>query len=139
MCASGFYRLEAECHECPNTAALLILGYAAGLVCIVALLVTARRMGFNVSALGIGVDFLQVVSMFTAFGFKWPAALTALFKIASISSFNEQLLAPECSISSWGFQVKYVSPPNVFVLHLRFEVLSTPGPFLVASMIASLA
>ncbi len=72
----------------------------------VAALVWARRVGVNMSALGIGVDFLQIVSMFTAFGFRWPSELTSLFKIASTSTFNEQLMAPECSVSGWGFQMK---------------------------------
>ncbi len=72
----------------------------------ISLLVVARRVGVNMSALGIGVDFLQIVSMFAAFGFAWPSELTSLFNIASTSTFNEQLMAPECSISSWGFQLK---------------------------------
>jgi hypothetical protein len=89
----------------------------------------------NLSALGIGVDFLQVISMcvfftlqvlqhdyhnvlslsylpcvrpsFTSFGFAWPPALVKLFTVASLSSFNDQLLAPECSVGGWGFRLKY--------------------------------
>ena len=72
---------------------------------IVALLVLARRYGVNLSALGIGVDFLQVVSLFSSFGFSWPPALTGLFN-ASTSSFNDQLMAPECSIGTWSFASK---------------------------------
>jgi hypothetical protein len=73
---------------------------------VVALLVFARRFGINLSALGIGVDFLQVVSLFSSFGFNWPVQLTGLFNAASISSFNNQLLAPECSIGSFSFATK---------------------------------
>ena len=62
--------------------------------------------GVNLAALGIGVDFLQVVSMFSSFGFKWPVQLTKLFNAASLSSFNEQLMAPECSVGTWGFETK---------------------------------
>ncbi len=79
------------------------------------LLVWARRAGVNMSALGIGVDFLQIVSMFTAFGFTWPSELTSLFKVASTSTFNEQLMAPECSLSGWGFQMKCVACTPVIV------------------------
>ncbi len=43
---------------------------------------------------------------FTSFGFTWPPLLTKMFNVASMSSFNEQFLAPECSIGSWGFQLK---------------------------------
>jgi hypothetical protein len=43
---------------------------------------------------------------FTSFGFEWPPLLTKLFNVASMSSFNKQFLAPECSIGGWGFQSK---------------------------------
>jgi hypothetical protein len=43
---------------------------------------------------------------FTSFGFTWPTMLLKMYNIASMSSFNEQLLAPECSIGGWGFKVK---------------------------------
>jgi hypothetical protein len=69
-------------------------------------MITARRKGVNLSALGIGIDFLQIVSMFTAFGFKWPGQLTSLFNMASTATFNEQMLAPECSIGTWSFETK---------------------------------
>ena len=82
--------------------------WIAPAVAAIALLISARRLGVNMSALGIGVDFLQIVSMFTAFGFQWPVELTSLFKVASTSTVNEQLMAPECSISSWGFEMKFV-------------------------------
>ncbi len=80
---------------------------------VVALLVYARRKGVNLSALGIGVDFLQVVSLFSSFGFTWPTQLTSLFNASSVSSFNEQLMAPECSLGTWSFARKYgqLSPP----------------------------
>ena len=45
---------------------------------------------------------------FTSFGFKWPPLLTKMYNVASMSSFNEQFLAPECSIGTWGFQLKCV-------------------------------
>jgi hypothetical protein len=75
-------------------------------VAIIILLVLARKYGINLSALGIGVDFLQVVSLFSSFGFTWPPALTVLFNASSTSSFNDQLLAPECSVGSWSFTSK---------------------------------
>jgi hypothetical protein len=51
---------------------------------------------------------LQVVSVFSSFGFKWPVQLTKLFAASSMSSFNDQLMAPECSVGSWSFELKCV-------------------------------
>ncbi len=41
-------------------------------------------------------DFLQVLSIFAAFKFKWPPALVAIYNAFSLASFNLELLAPEC-------------------------------------------
>ncbi len=46
--------------------------------------------------------------MFSSFGFQWPVQLTKLFAASSMSTFNEQLMAPECSIGSWSFELKCV-------------------------------
>jgi hypothetical protein len=83
---------------CPPPWSVVVLG----------LLVFAQRMGVNLAALGIGVDFLQVVSLFSSFGFQWPAQLTSLFNASSVTSFNEQLFAPECSVGTWSFRSKWV-------------------------------
>jgi hypothetical protein len=59
-----------------------------------------RRLDSHVSAPP------QVVSVFSSFGFKWPVQLSKLFAAASMSSFNDQLMAPECSIGTWSFEMK---------------------------------
>ena len=58
---------------------------------------------------------------FSSFGFKWPTILSKMYNIASMSSFNEQFLAPECSVGGWSFQLKYV-PRGA----LSIEVLCSP-------------
>jgi hypothetical protein len=54
------------------------------------------------------VASVQVVSVFSSFGFQWPVQLTKLFAASSMSTFNEQLMAPECSIGAWSFELKSV-------------------------------
>ena len=44
-------------------------------------------------------DFLQVLSMFSGFGFKWPSAVYDVYDALSLLNFNFELLAPECSVS----------------------------------------
>ncbi len=46
--------------------------------------------------------------MFSSFGFQWPVQLTKLFAASSMSTFNEQLMAPECSFGAWSFELKCV-------------------------------
>jgi hypothetical protein len=51
-------------------------------------------------------DFVQVLSMFSNFGFAWPPAIKAIYSAFSILNFNVELLAPECSISI-SFETKW--------------------------------
>ncbi len=44
-------------------------------------------------------DFIQVLSMFSGFGFRWPPEVLDLFSAFSIINFNLELLAPECSVN----------------------------------------
>ena len=67
-CITGYYRLNSECAKCPNTAYLLILGYAGGMALILALVVYANVKKIDTSALSIGTDFLQARGPGSAFG-----------------------------------------------------------------------
>jgi hypothetical protein len=93
-----FYRLGDACKPCPSLAWLYILTF----VTILALLMYAAywlsKKRINLSALGVGVDFLQVVSMFASFNFDWPVELRGILNTVSASNLNIQLLAPECSL-----------------------------------------
>lgn len=68
---------------------------------------TYGALVYSLSVCCCSVDFLQVLSIFTSFNFRWPKALKALFVAASASTYNDQLVAPECSISQWTFDTKY--------------------------------
>ncbi len=60
----------------------------------------ARKVGLSLSVVGVAVDFLQVVSLFSSFGFAWPVQLTAVFKAASASTINEQLVRHRACVVS---------------------------------------
>jgi hypothetical protein len=59
-CSDGFYRLGNTCTACPKGAYMLMAGYAIAIAGFILLAFVAHRKRVNMSALGIGVDFLQV-------------------------------------------------------------------------------
>jgi hypothetical protein len=71
---------------------MVMVTYAVVILLVVGFVVVCQRMRVSLSALGIGIDFVQVLSLFSSFGFAWPPALTKLFKAASSSAVNEQLM-----------------------------------------------
>ena len=46
-----------------------------------------------------GQDFLQIISIFSAFDFDWPPLLLSIYNSLSLAAFNLEFLAPECSFS----------------------------------------
>jgi hypothetical protein len=70
---------------------------------------------------------VQVVSVFSSFGFQWPVQLTKLFAASSMSTFNEQLMAPECSIGAWSFELKCVPSLQPARLLLRLSAGARDG------------
>ncbi len=59
-----------------------------------------NKKKINLVGLTIGVDFMQILSMFGGFDFDWPIALKRMYTSTSTFSFNLELVAPECSFSA---------------------------------------
>jgi hypothetical protein len=99
VCADTYYRSGTDCVPCPHNAWVLVLVFVVGVLGTGALAAWMHRNMFNIKGLTIGVDMMQTLSMFSAFNFAWPALITGIFSIASISTFSPELTAPECTIS----------------------------------------
>jgi hypothetical protein len=68
-------------------------------------------------------DFFQLLSILSSFGFQWPVQLKSMFNILSFASFNDQMVAPECSVATWGFKQKwYLSQALPVILALALGV-----------------
>jgi hypothetical protein len=119
QCMPEHYRRDSTCVPCPKAAYMLMVAFFAALVLLLVLAFLGRRKNINMTALSLGIDFLQIVSIFTSFGFLWPNELNDLFNAASVASLNDQLLAPECTVHSWSVQRKW------------FAVQVLPGCFIV--------
>ena len=92
-----------ECFSCRRSC----IPFLFATVVFIVLAAIAHKKRINMSALGIGVDFLQIISIFTSFDFQWPVSLKKLFAVASATTYNDQLVAPECSVKTWTFELKW--------------------------------
>ena len=105
-CARRYYRLVGLCEPCPNWAGMYIVIAIVMLVAFCGAGYFLAKREVNLSGLGIGVDYLQTLAMFSAFNFKWPNTLHSIFTVVSSTTFNTELLATECSVD-WGFKEKW--------------------------------
>ena len=91
------FRLEGECVECPSIPWLLpLLMVAFGVGGSVAMYFLSRK-GVNLTLLTIGVDYFQVLSMFTKSKVRWPEELNFLFTLFQWFQFDIDLTGPECA------------------------------------------
>ena len=57
--------------------------------------------------ISIGVDYFQVLALFSRAKIKWPAVLKTLLNFFSIFNFNIDVTAPECLIPEFEYEYKW--------------------------------
>lgn len=97
-CAKRFYRLEGRCEPCPELAWLLIPGFLIGLMVLMGVGVYLQKKQVQLSGLSVGLDFLQILSVFASLDMDWPIEMRTMYNTVSATTFSLQILAPECTI-----------------------------------------
>ena len=91
VCVGSYYRLDAACAPCPRDAWLRFL--YAGIIVAVVIAVGAWLSTKQITLTGvtIGVEFLQILAMFSSLQFAWPPVVVSLLSAVSIANFNVQV------------------------------------------------
>jgi hypothetical protein len=97
-CANRFYRLEGMCEPCPELAWLIIPGFLLALMALLAVAMYLQKKNVQLAGLSVGVDMMQILSVFAALDLSWPIEVRAVWTTVSATTFSLQILAPECSI-----------------------------------------
>jgi hypothetical protein len=109
LCSVGtHYRIDNKCESCPGDPVLLAVFIILGILCFVLFAYWLSRRNFNLAFLSIGVDYFQVVALFTAANVKWPEALIGLLRYMRLFTIDIDVLAPECfTVISIDYEVKW--------------------------------
>ena len=91
------FRLDGRCELCPELPWLLPL--ILGLICIAAAIsmFLLSRNNVNLAVLSIGIDYFQVLSMFSRARVTWPPEIKWLFTQMQWFNFDIDLTGPECA------------------------------------------
>ena len=107
-CLPGkYYRMNGECVKCPSSMYALYIGLALVLMAGIGLSYYLQKKNISVALLSIGVDYLQVLSMFSRTKIVWPALLKTLFNVFSAFNLNIEITAPECLVPDLTFATKW--------------------------------
>jgi hypothetical protein len=124
-CIKGYYKVQGECLKCPDNPWLLFL--IAGLV-----LAFAAAAGWflnsnkvHLALVSIGVDYFQVLAIFTQSKIAWPTPVKRLLNILSAFNLNIDLTAPECTIETITYGDRWAITMALPILILSVFVVST--------------
>ena len=108
-CAARFYRVNGECIKCPDSPMAVIIVFV--LLALLALASSWALTKYNVtiSLIAIGIDYAQVVSIFSRTKIRWPAVVKQIFQILSAFNVNLELAAPECLLETVTFYNKWLA------------------------------
>jgi hypothetical protein len=107
LCADGFYRFNSGCAKCPSSPYAVIIGFVLGALIALGISYFLNKSGISLTLIAVGVDYFQVLSMFSRTEIKWPRALTTLFTYFSAFSLNLDLSAPECAAKMITYPLKW--------------------------------
>lgn len=88
------------CEPCPSMAYMLLLAYAGGGILIGAIFYKLYKKGPSVAAVGIAIDYFQILSIFADLNLGWPETIVTVFEYASVTAANVEMTSPECSVSA---------------------------------------
>jgi hypothetical protein len=121
-CADGFFRSSGICRRCPNNPELNILFFFIVAIAAIACGWLLNQKQVNIAFLTIGLDYMQVISIFAATRVAWPQQIQDLFRILSAFNLNIEIMAPECVFKGLQYTQKWgmimALPLGVFALLL---------------------
>ena len=68
----GYYRIAGKCEKCPNNAWVMIMFFLIMIVVLAAAGYILNRNSVNIAFLSIGIDYFQVLAMFSRSNIAWP-------------------------------------------------------------------
>jgi hypothetical protein len=129
LCTVGtHYRINNKCEKCPDNPALLIFGFfcAAVAACVGGWYLNKKK--FNLAFISIGVDYFQVLAIFSGTDIAWPREILEFFRFLRMFNLNIDIAAPECMIPNLEYEFKWyltmLIPPAAFVL-FSFKHIAT--------------
>lgn len=102
QCIKGYYRDPLgtnQCVQCPENSSSMLIGMAVGILVGAFVLYHLYRKGPSVAAIGIAIDYFQILAIFGSLDLNWPGSVKFVFSALSLFSSNVEVTAPECSVA----------------------------------------
>eukprot|EP01138_Halocafeteria_seosinensis_P015079 gb/GECG01015392.1/.p1 GENE.gb/GECG01015392.1/~~gb/GECG01015392.1/.p1 ORF type:complete len:1316 (+),score=129.54 gb/GECG01015392.1/:1-3948(+) len=98
-CADGYFRIGGLCQSCPDHAWLLAVMLGLGVIGVSVGGYIVNSKGIRLAAFTIGVDYFQVLALFSRTRVQWPMVMERTLQALSFFNLNLELAAPSCWMS----------------------------------------
>ena len=106
-CDLHYYKRAGQCIKCPDSPAMLVIGFILLVAAAAGLGVILQRKQVNIAVVSIGVDYFQVLAIFSQSKIKWPESIKELFHVLSAFNLNIEIVAPECLMPDVSYIQKF--------------------------------
>ena len=122
-----YFKINGKCEECPKNVVLVIGLFCFGVLILCVGMFVLDQQEFNLAFISIGIDYFQVLAMFTNSDIRWPMLLKRIMGVLDFFNFNVDIMAPECLLPEFDYRFKYtltmILPFVVFVVLLLGLIL----------------
>ena len=129
QCSKGFFKLDGICAKCPENPYILLAAIICGFIAVGVTFYVLHTKDVNVAILSIGVDYFQIVALFSRARIKWPKMLKEIFRMFSFFNFNIDLAAPEC-IAVFEYDAKWLIVESVPLAIFAIMLIAVLAKFL---------
>jgi len=91
-----YYRFGGECQKCPDEPLAILILFVSGVLIVAMGAYYLHKNRVNMGILSIGIDYFQILAIFSSTRVEWPASIDQLFTIFSVFNVNLNITAPEC-------------------------------------------
>jgi hypothetical protein len=108
LCSEGtHFRLDNKCEQCPGSPITLIILVLVAFALAIGFAWYLNKRNFNLAFLSIGVDYFQVVALFTSADVSWPPEIKDVLKYLRLFNIDIDVMAPECAIPDFDYEYKW--------------------------------
>ena len=91
----------------PDSPAGLFIGFIVLVIFVCAVGFQLNKRQVNIAVVSIGIDFFQVLAIFSQSRVKWPPVVKELLHVLSAFNLNIEIVAPECLIPDVSYKQKF--------------------------------
>eukprot|EP00946_MAST-07B_sp_MAST-7B-sp1_P001358 g1358.t1 len=118
----SYFRTNGACEKCPENVELIIAAFVVAMIFFISGASWLSKKDVNMAFIPIGVDYFQVLAIFTGSNIPWPSYIATILQWFSFFNVNIDITAPECLAPNLSYGFKFYLTLMSPVVALTFMI-----------------